>query len=364
MHIRGLPTVTSFAGATTPLALDQASIIIVDDERKNVTILERLLSRAGFANVFSTTDPRSAAELCEQHPPDLILLDYNMPHMDGIELLARLKSIIGAGSHVPVIMLTGDMSMDTRRRALEAGAVDFLTKPFNNVEVVLRIRNHLEVRSLYVNMEGLVQLRTRQLESTYQEMLERLAQAAEFRDDETGQHTRRVGEQSAWIAAALSMSAEEVELVRQAAPLHDVGKIAIPDAILLSDRRLTPEEMAVMRTHTTIGARLLANGKSELLRMAERVALTHHERWDGTGYPQGLAGDSIPIEGRIVGLADFFDALSHDRRYRRAWPRQRVLAEIVAESGRHFDPHVVDAFVGSVRAPRLHGRRNRSFPAP
>jgi putative two-component system response regulator len=274
-----------------------------------------------------------------------VLLDFNMPHMDGIELLDRLRALIAADDHVPMIMLTGDMSVDTRQRALHSGAVDFLTKPFDNMEVVLRIRNHLEVRSLYVNMERLVAARTRQLEQTYQEMLERLAQAAEFRDDETGKHTRRVGDLSARIAAQLGMSGDEVETIRMAAPLHDVGKIAIPDSILLSVARLSPEEMAVMRTHTTIGARLLSQGTSALLHMAERIALTHHERWDGRGYPGALCGDSIPIEGRIVGLADFYDALSNNRRYRDAWPQENVMAEITVESGSHFDPDVVAAFM-------------------
>lgn len=331
-------------------ALHRARIVVVDDEPANIAILRRLLARANVEEVFATTDPREAATLCADHPPDMVLLDFNMPHLNGIELLEQLRAVIGEDAHVPMIMLTGNMSGDTRQRALEAGAVDFITKPFDNVEVVLRIRNHLEVRSLYVNMERLVEIRTEQLERTYQEMLERLAQAAEFRDDETGQHTRRVGDHSARIATALSLTAEEVEMIRKAAPLHDVGKIAIPDAILLSEGRLTAEEMAVMRTHTTIGARLLGEGGSQLLEMAERIALTHHERWDGTGYPRALAGDAIPLEGRIVGLADFFDALSHDRRYRPAWPQEKVLDEIAAQSGRHFDPVIADALIRSVQA--------------
>lgn len=320
-------------------------IIVADDEPSNVAILRRLLARAGFANVFTTTDPREVAQLCTDHPPDLVLLDFNMPHMDGVALLGVVRSIVGADAHVPMIMLTGDMSADTRERALRAGAVDFLTKPFDNIEVLLRIRNQLEVRSLYVEMEARVRERARQLEESFEDMLTRLAQAAEFRDDETGQHTKRVGEFSARIASELGMSAERVGRIGRAAPLHDVGKIAIPDSILLSAGKLSPEEMAVMRTHTTIGARLLAHGGSELLLMAEQIALTHHERWDGAGYPNGLAGEATPIEGRIVALADFFDALSQDRRYRPAWPRDEVLRKIEAESGSHFDPEVVSAFM-------------------
>ncbi|HVF40470.1 MAG TPA: HD domain-containing phosphohydrolase [Gemmatimonadaceae bacterium] len=325
--------------------LGSACVIVVDDEPANIAILRRLLARTGVEKVFCTTDPREAAKLCVDHPPDMVLLDFAMPHLDGIELLGQLKSACGADAQVPMIMLSGDMSVEIRQRALHAGAVDFLTKPFDNMEVELRIRNHLEVRSLYVNLEDLVQARTQQLEHTYQEMLVRLAQAAEFRDDETGQHTRRVGEYSARIAVELGLSANQVDLIRLAAPLHDVGKIAIPDAILLSAGRLSPEETAVMRTHTSIGARLLCDGRTELCCMAERIALTHHERWDGAGYPEGLAGEAIPIEGRIVALADFFDAVSRDRRYRPAWPMAKVMEEIAAESGKHFDPDVVGAFM-------------------
>lgn len=347
------------ATATAPRQRDAATgaapgsgdsrIVIVDDEPLNITLLEKLLSRAGYTNVASTTDPREAAGLCTAVTPDIVLIDYNMPHIDGVELLGILKSILPVDCHIPFVMLTGDFASETRRQALLGGAVDFLTKPFDATEVMLRIRNHLHVRTLHVNMEGHVRERTKQLELAHLETIERLAQAAEFRDDETGTHTRRVGESAALIAAALGLPVEQVDVIRSAAPLHDVGKIAIPDSILLKEGRLSPEEMAVMRTHAAIGARLLSGGGSELLRMAERIALTHHERWDGGGYPAGLSGAAIPIEGQIVALADFHDALSHDRRYRKAWPAADVTAEILRESGRHFNPDIVAAFIATSR---------------
>ena len=338
----GARSTFELAGATPALATSR--IAIFDDEAANVTALSRLLTRAGYRDIVSSTDSRKAAAICSITPPDIVLVDFNMPHLDGVELIIGLKSALPADEYLPIVMLTGDTATATRQRALRAGAVDFLTKPFDSVEVLLRIKNHLAVRSLHVNMEMQVRVRTAESELANRETLERLAQAAEFRDDETGQHTRRVGELAGAIASQLGMESARVELIGRAAPLHDVGKIAIPDAILLKEGRLTPEEMAVMRTHTTIGARLLSRGGSELVRLAERIALTHHERWDGAGYPSGLKGAATPIEGQVVAVADFYDALTKDRRYRKAWPVQKVLAEIARESGRHFNPEVAAAF--------------------
>ena len=334
-----------FLSAGPPPELAGSRILIVDDERANLTLLERLFRKVGYTDVVTTTEPRQVAGMCRERCPDLIMLDHNMPGLTGVEVLEGLGTIISPESHVPVVMLTADPSMETKQRALGAGAVDFIAKPFDLVEVLLRVRNHLQVRSLHVNMERLVAQRTHELAEAHQEMLDRLAQAAEFRDDETGQHTRRVGVHAAQIAASLGLSAHDVELMRQAAPLHDVGKIAIPDSILLKPGRLTPEEIEIMKTHTTAGARLLASGSTELFRVAERIALTHHERWDGKGYPQGLKGEEIPVDGQIVALADVYDALTHDRRYRKAWPKEKAVEEIEKESGRHFSPDVVKAFL-------------------
>ena len=202
-----------------------------------------------------------------------------------------------------------------------------------------------------------VRERTKAVEAAQNEILERLAQATEYRDDDTGEHTQRVGANSALLAQALGLPPKQVELIRRAAPLHDVGKIGIPDHILLKPGKLTPEEFEVMKTHTLIGARMLSDGSSDLVRIAQSIALTHHERWDGSGYPYAIAGEAIPIEGRIVALADVFDALTHSRPYKKAWPVADAVAEITSQSGHQFDPQLVYVFIGLVRSDSLQALR-------
>ena len=328
----------------------QARILIVDDEPGNVEVLQRLLARAGFHKIESTNDPREAVPLYVQTRPDLILLDLHMPHMDGLEVMDRLNEILEA-SYLPILMLTGDMDPEARREALSRGAKDFVNKPFNSDEVLLRIRTLLETRFLYLQIQSQNQLleakvrdRTRELESAQIEIIERLARAAEFRDDTTGQHTERVGQMAALLARELGLPDAQVSLIRRAAPLHDVGKIGIPDAILLKLGKLTPAEFELVKTHTTIGARILSGSRFALLKLAEEIAFSHHEQWDGSGYA-GLAGDQIPLAGRIVTVADVFDALTQKRPYKAAWPRSEAIAEIDRQRGRQFDPNVVDAFL-------------------
>ncbi|HEY0072427.1 MAG TPA: HD domain-containing phosphohydrolase [Chloroflexia bacterium] len=333
-------------------AFRDCRILIVDDQEANVLLLSNILKRAGYTNLTSVTDSRQVLPLYSDGRPDLLLLDLMMPYMDGFQVMEQIGPLVGEGSFFPILVLTADVNQDTRRRALSVGATDFLTKPFDATEVVLRIRNLLQTRQLHVRLEGQNQVldrkvreRTHELEAAQIEILERLAQAAEFRDDMTGQHTRRVGHWSALLAAELGIGDEAVDLLRKTAPLHDAGKIAIPDSILLKAGRLTPEEFDVMKTHAAVGARLLAQGHSDLVRTAERIALTHHERWDGTGYPQGLAGAAIPIEGRIVSVVDVFDALTHERPYKPAWSMREALAEIERQSELQFDPQVVAALI-------------------
>lgn len=328
-----------------------ARTLIVDDEPANVRLLERVLQRAGYSQLLGTTDSRRVVELVGSFEPDLILLDLHMPHVDGFELLHELSRLVPSGEYLPILVLTADISESARERALSTGAMDFLTKPLQATEVTLRVRNllatrflHKQIREQNRDLAQLVEQRARELEAARVEVLERLTQAAEFRDDATGDHTRRVGEDSCAIASALGLADDEIELIRRAAPLHDVGKVAIPDSILLKPGRLTPEEYAVMKTHTTLGAAMLAGGRSEMMQLAEQIALAHHERWDGGGYPRGLRGEGIPLPARIVALADFYDALSNDRPYRPAWDPARIWAEIERETDRHFDPRVVEAF--------------------
>jgi putative two-component system response regulator len=328
----------------------KARILIIDDEAPNVEVLRRLLERSGFARIQSTTDSREAARLYVDFRPDLILLDLHMPHLDGLEVMDELNELAEA-TYLPILILTGDVSPEARRDALSRGAKDFVHKPFNSDEVLLRIGTLLETRFLYLQiqsqnqmLEAKVRERTRELEGAQFEIIERLAKAAEFRDDHTGQHTERVGQMAALIAKEMELPEGQVTLIRRAAPLHDVGKIGIPDKILMKLGKLTAEEFAVVKTHTTIGARILSGSRFPILRLAEEIAFSHHERWDGSGYA-GISRDSIPLAGRIVAIADVFDALTQHRPYKEAWPVERAVTEIARQRGRQFDPALVDAFL-------------------
>jgi putative two-component system response regulator len=334
-----------------PLRLfSRARILIIDDEQTNLVILRRLLERAGFTRIQTTTDPREATKLYVDFRPDLILLDLHMPHMDGLAVMAELGEIAEA-TYLPILILTGDVSPEARRDALSRGAKDFVHKPFSSDEVLLRINTLLETRFLYLQiqsqnqiLEAKVRERTRELEGAQIEIIERLAKAAEFRDDNTGQHTERVGQMAALIARQTGLPDSQVSLIRRAAPLHDVGKIGIPDSILLKLGKLTTEEFELVKTHTMIGARILSGSRFPILRLAEEIAFSHHERWDGSGYG-GMTGDSIPLAGRIVAVADVFDALTQQRPYKEAWPITDAIGEIDRQRGRQFDPDLVDAFM-------------------
>jgi putative two-component system response regulator len=364
------PSLRTIPGLLDSALIERAHVLIVDDEIGYVTLLRRMLSRAGFTDVRSTTDPRGVGALVAAEEPDIILLDLHMPERDGFQVLEALASRTGgdrlASGRMPVLVLTGDATAASKRRALALGATDFVAKPFDAPEVVLRIRNLLETRLLHralreqnVALEAIVQARTHELEKAQTEVLERLAIAGEFRDDDTGEHTRRVGEGAARLGRILRLPQPMVELVRRAAPLHDVGKIGIPDSVLLKPGRLTPDELTVMRTHTTLGAAMLAGGRTPLVQMAERIARSHHERWDGGGYPDQLAGGAIPVEARLVAVADVYDALTSDRPYRAAWERDRVIAHIRMGAGSHFDPDIVAAFLSAEGAE--HELTNRSI---
>lgn len=331
------------------------SILVVDDEAANVGLLTRILRRAGYVNIHGTTNPREVTAYATAHHPDIVLLDLHMPTMSGVDVMRELRELPDL-VYPFVVVLTGDDSQEAKARALSNGARDFIAKPFDTNEVALRIKNLADLRVMHkqlyqdnVSLEQKVHARTLELEQARLDIIERLGLAGEFRDDATGRHTRRVGISSAAIARVLGLDDANVELIARAAPLHDVGKIAIPDRILLKPGPLDAEEMQIMRSHTTIGARLLSSSQSPLLEAARAIALAHHERWDGTGYPAGLAGADIPLAGRIVAIADFYDALSHDRPYRKRLAHDDVLATIVAERGRHFDPAVHDAFLSAVQ---------------
>lgn len=331
-------------------------ILIIDDQDNNVRILERTLRKAGYDALFSTTDPRTAITLFLEHHPDLVLLDLHMPFLDGFGVLEQVAPHVPDGTYLPILVLTADISTEAKQRALTMGAKDFLAKPFDSTEVLLRIKNLLEARFLYLalaqqndSLEVKVQQRTHELEEAQVEILERLALAAEFRDDATQEHTQRVGEFSAKLARRLGLPDPLVQLIRRAAPLHDLGKIAVPDSVLLKLGRLTIDEFEVIKSHTQVGARILSGSGHPLLQLAEQIALTHHEHWDGSGYSPSMRGEDIPLVSRIVAVADVFDALTHARPYKKAWPVEDAIAEIERQKGRQFDPQIVDAFIAMLQ---------------
>lgn len=327
----------------------------MDDEPANVLLLEGILKREGYTRIKSVIDSRQVLPQFATFDPDLILLDLMMPHLDGFAVMKQLTPRIPQGGYLPILILTADITLEAKQRALSCGAMDFLTKPFDRTEVLLRIKNLLETRFLHRQLQSQnqaldakVQERTRELDVARLEILERLALAAEYRDDVTGQHTRRVGEISALVARSLKLSDDQIELIRRAAPMHDIGKIGISDSILLKPGKLTAEEFEIMKTHITIGARIQSGSVSPLLQMAEVIALSHHEKWDGTGY-LGLMGDAIPREGRIVAVADVFDALINARPYKPAFSNEEAFEIIREGSGTQFDPEIVEGFFASTK---------------
>jgi len=285
--------------------------------------------------------------------PDLIILDLHMPPPDGFELLGLLSPWTRGSTRLPVLVTTADEDTDARQRALAAGAKDFLTKPINPSELVARAENLLESRLLQLELreknkelEKRVDFKTVELAEAGMELLEPLAFAAEYRDEGARDHPLRVGRASALLAQELGLDEETVSLIGRAARLHDVGKLGLSDTVLLNTGRYKPEEFELMKTHTIIGAEILGRGRSRLVRMAAEIARTHHERWNGSGYPEGLEGDRIPLPGRIVALVDTFEALTHHRVYRGARPLPEAVSEVLALAGQDFDPCVVNAFGG------------------
>jgi putative two-component system response regulator len=331
--------------------MSTSRILVVDDEEPNLRLMTLLLRRHGWSDVHCVADSRRALDAFTALAPDLVILDLHMPHVDGVQVLADIRGHVRGTGYLPVIMLTGDQDPDVRRRALEAGANDFLTKPFDVTELRCRVRTLLDTRLLHRHLAGenerlerTIRERTAELDASHSHLLDCLAFAADCRDDQTREHTHRVGDMAAALAAELDWPADECETIRRAARLHDLGKIAVPDAILLKPGPLTAAETALMQTHTIVGATMLANGRTPQVRMAEQIARSHHEHWDGRGYPEGLAADSIPVGARIVAVADVYDALSHTRSYRPAWRFNDVYAYLLSQRGRHFDPDVMDAF--------------------
>ncbi len=336
--------------------LHDAGILVVDDNDANSELIREILVDAGYRRVTTSRDAQDVPRLCRLDPgPDLLILDLHMPVLSGFEIMAALRDVLLEAPYLPVLVITADVTLATRHRALSLGAHDFLTKPVDATEVLLRARNLLRAHLLQRDLNALVAARTQEVELARLETLERLALAAEYRDDDTNHHTRRVGSTVSAIAGAIGLEPEAAELLVLAAPLHDVGKIGIPDSILLKPGPLSAEELVVMRRHVRIGADILSGSSSPVLIAAEQIARFHHERWDGRGYLEGLAGGEIPLGARITAVADVFDALTHERPYKHAWSVQRAVTEIINASGTSFDPAVVDGFRGLDHAALASG---------
>lgn len=327
---------------------DRARVLIVDDEEAVVRTLEHALHRHGFPSSRSVTNSAGALDAFDEYQPDIVIIDIHMPGIDGLTLISQMQERADPGAFLPIIAISGDPSPELRQNALSHGAHDFVGKPFNVAEVSLRVRNLLRLRDLTHDLDERVEQRTTQLRAAEVDMANRLALVAEYRDYPDGAHVQRVGRLSAILAARVGMSDADVAVIRFAAPLHDIGKIAIPDSILLKPSPLTLEELDVMKSHTAIGARMLSGSQSPILRMGEDIARHHHENWDGTGYTPGIRGEDIPLAGRIVGVVDVFDALTHTRPYKRAWTVGDAVDWIINARGRKFDPTVVDALTDAM----------------
>lgn len=328
----------------------EARLMIVDDIELNLVMLENLLRETGYKNVMCVQDPLQVMDLYRAYKPDLILLDLIMPNMDGFEVMDALRDFLSTDS-LPVVVLTADSKHEIRIRALEAGARDFLTKPYDPTEVAKRLRNLLEtvllnkeLQSQNQMLEQKVRERTSQLLLTQKEIIHKLSRAAEYRESGAGLHLMRISQLSLSIARAAGLGNSHCELIGSSSPMHDIGKIGIPDSILMKPGPLNTEEWSIMQTHPSLGAEILSGQDIPLLAVAGRIALTHHEKWDGSGYPRGLKGEAIPIEGRIVAAADVFDSLLSARPYKKEWPLDKAIAEVENCSGSHFDPYIVNKF--------------------
>jgi putative two-component system response regulator len=355
--------------------VDQKTILIADDD-VNVRNILKMICESLECLAVEAADGQEAVEVARREQPDLILMDGVMPNVDGFQATQQLKTDAST-EHIPVIIVTGLQSRDDRIRGISLGANDFLTKPFDREEIALRIRNNLKIKEYNDLLQGYtktlerqVSIRTRDLKETLDQLTEasdqirtayldtiyRLTIVSEFKDEDTGAHIRRIGYYAQEIATALGMGSSYARTISHASIMHDIGKVSIPDSILLKEGRLTREEWEIMKRHTVTGALILRGASSDYLSMGEEIAMSHHERWDGSGYPEGLAGELIPISGRITNIVDVYDALRSRRPYKPAFDHEKAVA-IIREGDdrinpRHFCPEVYAAFLGSVEKLR------------
>ena len=325
-------------------------IAIVDDSDINLTLLSALVRRLGDCEPLLFQESPKGLAWCTENLPDLVVVDYMMPDLDGIEFVSRLRGVEGR-EDLPILMITANDDKEVRYEALQRGATDFLNKPVDRIEFSARVRNMLALGASRKKLADKaawladeVKKATAAIHAREQELLFRMSRAAEFRDPETGAHIQRMAHYSRLIAGKMGFPSDELDLILQAAPMHDVGKIGIPDYILLKPGKLTPEEYDEMKRHTVIGHELLSGSESRVFQTAAIIAVAHHEKFDGSGYPYGLGGEAIPLLGRIVAVADVFDALTSVRPYKDAWTLEKAEAYLRDSSGSHFDPACVDAF--------------------
>lgn len=327
------------------------TVLIIDDSDINLTLIKALVLKLGDCTPVLFDNPVKAFAWCQENVPDLVIVDYMMPDMDGLQFISSFRALHGR-TEIPVLMVTANDQKDIRYDALLGGANDFLTKPIDRIEFSARARNMLALRigqkflaDRAQHLSVLVDEQTQAIRAREQELIFRMSRAAEFRDPETGAHIQRMAYYSRLIAKGLGLDDKVQKLILEAAPLHDVGKIGIPDYILLKPGKLTHEEFEVMKGHAQLGHELLDDSGSDILRAGAEIALTHHEKYDGSGYPNGLAGTKIALYGRIVAVADVFDALTSERPYKRAWPLEDARKFLEEGRGKHFDPMCVEAFL-------------------
>ena len=333
------------------LDLNTIKLLLVDDEAHCTKLMEALLKQAGYSRITITNDSRQTLELYQQVKPDLVALDMRMPHMDGFDVIRQLKQVIPAEDYVPILIVTGELDAPTKHKALAEGAHDFINKPVDATEVVLRIKNQLQTRHLHQqlrmhneHLEAQVRLRTKMVEQTQLDLLNRLVLASEYRHDPKSAHAWRVGRVAMLLSELKGLPPDQVDMIKKTAPLHDVGKIGLLDSVIMKQGSYTEIEWEAMKTHTKIGSKILSDSRSPLLMMAREIALTHHERWDGTGYHR-LKEAQIPLVGRIVALADAFDVMTHPCSYKTALTLAQARAEVERNAGTQFDPDLSALFV-------------------
>ena len=331
-------------------------IAIVDDNKVNLALMRGLMRQLPDNESVEFTDSVEALAWCTSQGPDLVIVDYMMPKMDGLEFIQAFRGRADT-ANVPLLMVTASHETEVRIKALEYGANDFLTKPVDRMELLARVRNMLALRQGQRALADRAAWLAKEVAKATEEIIKRerdtilrLSRAAEHRDPETGGHILRMAHYSRLTAHHLGLSEEEQELLLTAAPMHDVGKVATPDSILLKPGKLTDDEMVIMRQHATIGYQILHGSTSPLMQMAATIAHCHHEKFDGSGYPRGLRGEDIPLVGRIVAVADVFDALTSERPYKKAWPLEHAIKFLRENAGVHFDPACVNAFLKDMSA--------------